>query len=255
MQFEQLQHPLEKIMIRAGDLLLDYFNNGFTSKIKSGGGLVTNADIATEQFLKSELGALVPGAAFYAEESGRSGTGDYCWVIDPLDGTNNFAHKLPYFCISVALTYRGIAQVGAIYQPLMKELFYAQRGGGAYLNGTTTKISATRSLEQSMLLIGLPYAKDATYNRLLEKVQVLGPKSFAIRHMGAAALDCAYVASGRLDGLFLANLAWWDVAAGVLLMEEAGGMVTDFEGKLIDENYRSLVAGGPSVYQELRKLL
>jgi len=255
MNLQHLKNPLESILRQAGEILLDYFNTDFTVKKKPQAGLVTDADFASEKFIKAALADLVPGAAMLAEESGQSGSSDYCWVIDPLDGTNNFAHGLPYFCVSIALTYKGVPQIGGIYQPLLKELFYAQKNGGATLNGRPTKVSALPDLSESTILVGLPYAKDEAYKNILSKLQIIGPDSYSIRHMGAAALDCAYVASGRLDAVFFANLKWWDAAAGVLLIQEAGGIATDFNGQPVDKDYRSFVAANPDLHAQLRQIL
>lgn len=247
---------IEPIIKKAGELVLSYFRQVTTFKEKEEGGLLTEADLASERYLIEQLQSLVPGAAIIGEELGyNDGSNDYCWVIDPLDGTTNFVHGLPYFCISVALTYQGVPQFGAVYQPLNQEYFWAERGKGAFLNSTKIQVSQLSNLNQSVIVIGLPYKKEEHFMHLLDLIRMVAPKTFAFRHFGAVALDLAYVAAGRLDGIFFEDLSWWDVAAGMLLIEEAGGMVTDFEGNAIDEHYKTFVAAGSALFNPLRGLL
>lgn len=251
-----LGQPLETIIKSAGAILMSYFRTEFPSREKEQGGPVTPADLASEKYLIEHLKGLVPQASFFAEESGASGTNDdYCWVIDPLDGTTNFIHGLPYFCISVALTFKGKPIVAAIYQPLLDDFYYAQKGQGAFLNGKKILVSSATSLQKSMILVGLPMTYHDTYHDLIEKLPSLGPKLYSFRHLGAAALDCAYVASGRLDAVFFTGLAWWDVAAGMLLIEQAGGIVTDFQGNALTQDYRSCIGANKQIFNELRQLL
>jgi len=252
---EGLIHQLEPIIRHAGSILLSYYHQQFTRTQKANGDFVTEADLASEKYLIMALTPLLPGAAIVAEESGTHGKSDYCWVIDPLDGTTNFAHGLPYFCISVALTYQGKSVIGVVYQPLLNEYFMASRGKGAFLNGKPIKVSAIHEIKDSMVLVGLPYAKSATYSKLFEYFALVAKKSYSVRHFGAAALDQAYVACGRVDGVFFEDLAWWDIAAGYLLIEEAGGLVTDFEGKPIGADYKSFLGAGVSLHGFLKTLL
>lgn len=246
---------VEPIVRKAGDILLSYYGSDLTRRIKKLGGFVTEADIASEQYLMEQLAAIFPGVGFWAEESGSSCTGDYCWVIDPLDGTTNFSQNLPYFCISVALTYREIPQLAIVYRPLLNELFYAQRGKGAFLNGAPIKVSKPADLGRSILVVGLPYVDSKRFIPMIDTIRRIAPRAFAFRHFGAAALDQAYVACGRFDAVFFEDLAWWDVAAGMLLIQEAGGKVTDFEGNAIDASYKSFVASSEHIHALLQKML
>ncbi len=245
----------ESIVKRAGEILLSYYRKTIQVEHKHHGGLVTEADIATENFLKAELAAIVPEAAFWAEESGKSGDAEYHWVIDPLDGTTNFAHGLPYFCISVALTRRNKPILGVTYQPLLQECYTAYKGGGAFCNNDPIAISQIKSVAESMIVVGLPYAKSAYYRELLQEFKKIALKSFAVRHFGAAALDLAYVAAGRMDAVFFEKLGWWDVAAGIILIEEAGGVITDFNGKPISPEFVSCLATSQRLHQPLQDLL
>lgn len=201
------------------------------------------------------MGKLLPHASFFAEESGQNGDAPYCWVIDPLDGTTNFAHKIPYFCISVALTFQGVSVLGVIYDPLRDELFSVQQGKPAMCNGKPIAVNCPANLSDAFLFVGLPYSKGIAYQQTVKTVERLADKVFALRHLGAIALDQAYVACGRTDGLFFRDLGWWDIAAGMLLIQEAGGAVTTFEGTVPTKNYRSYVAAHPKIHEKLRLLL
>lgn len=258
-QCEQLIMPrVQEIIQEAGEILLLYFQKpSLQKKEKKDQGWVTEADLASEQFLKAALAPLIPGASFNAEESGKTGDGvsDYCWVIDPLDGTTNFVTGVPYFCISIALTCHDEPVLGVIYQPITRELIASCKGGGLFLNGQPVALQSDKELAQSVVVVGVPYAKNEWFMRILDGIRCVAPRTYAFRHFGAAALDLAYVAIGRLDGVFLADLAWWDVAAGILLIEEGGGVVTDFDGKQITKEYKTVVAGSASVQAHLRQLL
>lgn len=257
---EQLCDGVEPIIRQAGDILMNHFGKPMAYKDKgdrqTGISYVTPADTHSEALLISQLGQKFPGMAFMAEESGDHGIqADYCWVIDPLDGTTNFVHGIPYFCISVALTHQGEPIFGMIYNPVLDELFYAYKGQGAYLNGKKIAVTAQTAFSKALCVVGLPYAKSSRYMALLETVRELSPKMYAFRHFGAAALDLAHTARGSLDALFLVDLSWWDVAAGMLLVTEAGGAVTDFEGKMVRSDFTSMVAGSKPMQAHLRGLL
>lgn len=252
---KDLKEEVEIIMRRAGDILLSFFNKPLKKTQKPHEGIVTQADIASETLLKKELAALIPGASFFAEESGLSEGNDYCWVIDPLDGTTNFAHGVPYFCISVALNYKGRIIGAFVYHPITREFFYAQEGKGAFLNDSPINIGSQTSLRDCLIVVGVPYEKDDIYRAVLKDLTNIAPEVDTIRCYGAIALDQAYLASGRIQGIFFRNLRWWDVAAGVLLITEAGGRVTDYEGNSIDQNYASFIAGNPVIHGLLFKLM
>ncbi len=256
MDLNTLSLPIEAVIKKTGDLVLSYFHQTASYREKETGELVTEADLASERYLIEQLTKLLPGAAVIGEELGYTdGSNDYCWVIDPLDGTTNFIHQLPYFCISVALTYKGEPIFGAVYQPLTKEYFYTLRGQGAFLNGRKIQVSDLSHIDKSVIVIGFPYKKGERFEHMLHLMSEIAPKTFAFRNFGAAALDLAYVAAGRLDAVFFEDLAWWDVAAGMLLIKEAGGITSDFEGNPIDESYKTFLGAGPALYKELQKLI
>ncbi|MGB8367431.1 MAG: inositol monophosphatase family protein [Candidatus Babeliales bacterium] len=248
------QKKLEPIVRHAGTILLSYYGKKLAYQEKKAHGFVTEADRSSENYLIKELQNFFPEASFFAEESGQLGKSDYCWVIDPLDGTTNFVHTLPYFCISIALTYKEKPQVGIVYQPLTKEFFFAEKGKGAFLNGNHIKVSSPDHFNKSLIAMGLSY-KSQQKNKLLRKGEKITQQAYGVRHFGAIALDLAYIACGRLDGLFLTYLAWWDVAAGILLIEEAGGKIADFSGQPLAKGYTSCIAGGRMVYSQMQQIL
>jgi len=248
---EGLQESVEIIVRQAGAIVLSYYHKKLDWNDKPGHGFVTQADIASEKFLIEELSKVLPEAGFFAEESGKQGSTDYCWVIDPLDGTTNFAFGIPYFCISVALVKNNVPLLGVIYDPLSEELFSAVQGKGATLNGQKIEVAQNRQLNKSLLLVGFPYAKGKAFMHVLQNLEEISPRSYAFRHMGAIALDQAYVAAGRADGLFFEDLAWWDVAAGILLIKEAGGVVTTYQNEAIKPGYTSFVAANPAFHADL----
>jgi len=255
---KELRAFVEPIIMQAGDVLLSYFSraNQLDRRTKDGAGFVTEADLASEKFLIGELSKVLPQAGFWAEESGVSGNNRYCWVIDPLDGTTNFAHGLPHFCISVALTDNEKPILGAIYSPVLKELFWAQEGGGAWLNGKKIQTTSPVQFDQSLLVVGFPYKGiDGLYAKFMQQVAEIGPKAYTFRNLGAAALDLAYVAAGRFDGIFCSRMQWWDFSAGSLLVTESGGIITDFEGKGLEPDSKSFVAGGQTVHETLLRYL
>jgi len=248
-----IKEGVEHAIVEAGDILLSYFGNSLSCKDKIGKGFVTEADMASEKFLIEQLTKILPEASFWAEESGINDNGSpYCWVIDPLDGTTNFAHSVPYFCISVALTYNAEPVLGRIYNPLMKEMFFAKKGNGAFLNNTPITVSGTSDMEKSFLAVCIPYEKSsAYYKRFVDSLIDIMKGAFAFRHCGAAALDLAYVAAGRFDAIFFEDMFWWDFAAGTLLIQEAGGIVTDFANNAILPNSRTLVGANTVIHATL----
>ncbi|MEQ9187672.1 MAG: inositol monophosphatase family protein [Cryomorphaceae bacterium] len=207
---------------------------GIREKGQEGRDLVSEVDLKTESFLKSHLAQLLPEAGFVAEESadGNTLTGLNC-IIDPIDGTTNLIHGLPPYCISVALAHEKDVLVGVVFEITLKECFYAWKGGGAYLNGLAIRVSNRSLFKESLLCTGFPYNQENQL-KLSAYLDLLGrflKTTRGVRRLGAAAVDLAYVAAGRLDGFYEYDLQPWDVAAGSLLVAEAKGKVTDFNGK------------------------
>lgn len=244
MEGRELVAAVEPIIKEAGELLCSYFSKTVTRNYKPDGSFATQADIESEQLLIERLKPLVPGAGFFAEESGVVKGNEYSWVIDPLDGTTNFAQGLPYFCTSIALTKNDEPIAGFIFQPVLKEFFYATKGGGAFLNGEPLQVSQRTKLQESLVMFALPYEDHSNY---LSSVCYLEKHAYTTRTMGAAALDQAYCAAGRSDVVLFCDLSWWDVAAGMLLIQEAQGVVSEFDGKPVGLLYRSFLGGNKAI--------
>jgi myo-inositol-1(or 4)-monophosphatase len=254
MESLDLHTDLEQILKGAGEILRSYWGKQLEHQQKRD-GFLTEADLASEAYLIEKLTALAP-ADIWAEESGQSGSNNngYRWVIDPLDGTTNFAYGIPYFCISVALTDHDRPIHAAIYNPLQNEFFYARRGFGAWRNRKKITVSSPNSISDAFIGIGFPYARDKRSSLLLSAKKIITTVQ-AVRSLGAIALDLAYLATGRFDGMFFSHLFWWDVAAGMLLIEEAGGAIADFNGNPITPTYQNCVAGGGLVFEHLLTIL
>ncbi|HEY7723700.1 MAG TPA: inositol monophosphatase family protein [Anaeromyxobacteraceae bacterium] len=217
---------------RGGAVLLRRFGGRRTIDYKGGIDLVTDADRASEAALLEFLAARFPGAAVLAEESGRSGAAGapLTFVVDPLDGTTNYAHGLPHFAVNVAaLDGDGVA-AGATWDPVRSEMFLAARGGGATLNGEAVRVAETADLHRALLVTGFPYDVHQNFEMPLRLFGEYMRRARAIRRMGSAALDLAYVACGRFDGYWEMRLKPWDLAPGMLLVREARGLVNDFDG-------------------------
>lgn len=218
---------------------------------KRGAGIVTIADKEAERFIVSQIRKKFPQSAFLAEESGRSGRGNLLWIIDPLDGTSNFAHGFPWFCVSIALYVDGVPTAGIIQEPVFNETFFASRGGGAYLNGKKIQVSKISKLKDALLGTGFYYQKGPELKRQMELFRCLNEKALAVRRPGSAALDLAYVACGRYDGFWEKGLAPWDVAAGFLIVEEAGGKFSNYKGNPTTIYDREVLATNGKIHRSM----
>jgi myo-inositol-1(or 4)-monophosphatase len=224
--------------LQAGDILREGYGTAFSIQKKTGRhNLVTEYDHLAEKSILSFLQAHVPNSHFLAEESGSTGThSDILWVIDPLDGTVNYAHQIPVFSISIALELNGDLFCGVVYQPITHELFVAEKGKGAFLNGKTLQVSQVEKIEDSILSTGFPYnLQENPFDCIDHFVDILH-LGLPIRRMGSAAIDLAYTAAGRFDGFFEVGLSAWDCAAGILLVQESGGKISTWDQKPL--NYR-----------------
>ncbi len=215
----------------AGKFLRSRFQTGFTVSRKGAIDLVTEVDLAAEEMIVSRLTREFPGHAILAEETcSDSRPGAVTWIVDPLDGTTNYAHGFPVFCVSIGLEIGGELEWGAVYNPNLEELFTARRNGGALLNGRPIRVSGTGKLEDALLATGFPYdVRTSPVNNLDHFVNFIR-RARAIRRAGSAAIDLCYLAAGRFDGFWELKLNPWDCAAGFLMVREAGGRVTDFFG-------------------------
>jgi myo-inositol-1(or 4)-monophosphatase len=239
---------------RAGDLIVRSLSRLDSLKVDTKGrnDFVTDIDRKAEAEIIATIRRAHPDHAFLAEESGRGGgDSEYLWIIDPLDGTTNFLHGFPTFAVSIALQHRGRLQHAVVYDPMRQEFFTASRGDGAQLEGKKIRVSSQRTLEGSLIGTGFPYRMEAAHvDDYLAMLKVVMAAAAGVRRPGAAALDLAYVAAGRIDGFWEFGLAPWDTAAGTLLIQEAGGRV----GTPTGSEYAlgpNIVAGNPKVYQGL----
>ena len=238
---------------RAGDVLRSHFGRVRDVEHKGDVDLVTIADREAETVILAALRAAFPQHRVVAEESGaHPGADDFVWYVDPLDGTTNFVHGFPHFAVSIGLVAGGRVVAAAVHDPLRDETFHAHHGGGAFLNGRPIAVSQADRLESALLATGFPYDRQRSALEVVPVFQRVLTHSQGIRRAGAAALDLAYVASGRLDGYWEALLQPWDTAAGSLLVVEAGGTVTGYDGSRPVVAYRDIVATNGRLHDELR---
>jgi myo-inositol-1(or 4)-monophosphatase len=241
---------------RAGLLLLSMFEGQRDVKLKSAFELVTDADHASEALVVSALGRQFPDHAIVAEESGGAAAeAGYTWLIDPLDGTNNYAHGLPVFSVSMALLHDGAPLLGVIYDPTRDELFAAERGQGARCNGRRIQVSRNPSLAASLLATGFPYDYATNPDNNAREFTTLSGRVQGVRRLGSAALDLAYVAMGRFDAFWELRLQPWDSAAGALLVTEAGGRVTTWGGGDWNPWSNRMLASNGQIHDELIQML
>ncbi|MCU1385518.1 MAG: hypothetical protein JWL71_4215 [Acidobacteria bacterium] len=220
-------------VIRSGDLQMRQFGGDFQIDKKGTIDLVTEVDLAVERMFRAMIGERFPDHQVLAEEMGGAvePPAGPCWVFDPIDGTTNFAHGLPIFCSSLALEIDGIAEVAAIYDPTRKELFTAERGGGAFLNGRPLRVSSADRLVDAMLVTGFPYDIHSRVDEIVGLFAAFVGQVRAVRRLGSAAIDLCYVAAGRLDGFWESDLKPWDIAGGALIVTESGGRITNMAGE------------------------
>ncbi len=243
-------------VLEAGAIQKERYGHEIEIRKKGVIDLVTEVDRACETAILGRLRSVLPDHDIVTEESNLARTGSPCvWFVDPLDGTTNFAHGYPFFCASVALSVEGTVVAGAVYDPLKDELFSAERGAGAHLNGRRLQVSRASDLLESLLVTGFPYdlrddlhAKLRLFNRFMGHAQ-------AVRRDGAAALDLCYVAAGRVDGFWEERLQPWDMMAGVVLIEEAGGRITRFDGSPVGLRADQVLAAGPALHGEMLEVL
>ena len=253
--------PASAIAREAGALLRQYFERGVTTEFKGDVDIVTEADRASEKLITERLHQQFPQHGIYGEEGTREQLGaEYRWYVDPLDGTTNFAHGFPYFCVSMGLEHRpagtpegedGTIVAGVIYEPIRDEMFLAERGKGAYLNGRRMHTSRVSQLQEALLATGFPSHKRHE-NPNIHFYHELTLRTHGLRRAGAAAIDLAYTAAGRVDGYWEFNLNPWDTAAGSLLVEEAGGEMSRFDGSRFRLDSKEILGTNGRIGGELR---
>ena len=225
--------------------------------LKGPANFVSSADRRAEETLRAELARARPGYGFLGEEGGRQEGADktHCWIVDPLDGTTNFLHGIPQFAISIALERERTIVAGVVYNPANEELFVAERGKGAFLNDQRLRVAARRRLSEAVIACGLPHLGRGDLAQFRKEFAVVQEKVAGLRRFGAAALDLAWVAAGRLDAYWERNLSPWDMAAGLLLVREAGGFVSDLDGGDDVFGKAEILAGNEAMQRELLALI
>jgi myo-inositol-1(or 4)-monophosphatase len=257
-QGNQLLNFAIQVAREAGGVLIDRLGSAQVSN-KGDIDLVTEADLASEELIIEKIRSHYPQHGILAEESGeavivRSGRSDWKWIIDPLDGTTNYAHGYPCFCVSIAVERAGSIEIGVVYDPLRDEMFAAERGHGATLNDRRIRVSTVEDLNRAMVCTGFPYnvRERPDFARDFANFTM---QAQAVRRDGSAALDLAYVACGRFDGFWEDGLSPWDTAAGLLLIEEAGGRVTDFHDAPLDIYTKKVLASNGLVHDVMMRVL
>ena len=255
-------HAMVNIAVRAareaGSVIVRHINQLEALEVveKGRNEFVSQVDRLAEETIIAVIREYYPEHAILAEESGRSGDHDYQWIIDPLDGTTNYLHGFPVFAVSIGVTHKGRLEHGVVYDPLRQEVFTASRGQGAQLDGRRIRVSKRVQLAQCLIATGFPYRMNRQFiDEYLAMLKAVMQHSAGIRRPGSAALDLCYVAAGRVDGFWEIGLNTWDIAAGALMIKEAGGRISDFRGT---DGYLAsgdVVGGNPKVYAALSKLL
>lgn len=245
---------------QAGKYLLEVLPEKRDINKKGTVNLVTEADRHSEKLIHKIITDAYPDDRFLAEEGTKSkfakqGASELTWVVDPLDGTTNYAHRFPIFCVSIAIVKEDIPQIGCIYNPTLNECFTAQKGKGAFLNGKPVRVSTTENLNDSLLATGFPYDIRESDDDNLDNFAMFYKKAQAVRRAGSAALDLAYLACGRFDGFWEFKLFAWDIAAGIVIVKEAGGRVSQFNGEPVDIFKGEILASNGLIHSQMQELL
>jgi myo-inositol-1(or 4)-monophosphatase len=258
-----VQSALLNVMVRAAHKAARGLKRDFGEverlqvSLKGPGNFVTAADHRAEEVLRAELAKARPGYGFLGEEGGRTEGTDrtHSWIVDPLDGTTNFLHGIPQFAISIALARDGVIVAGLVYNPATDELYTAERGKGAFMNDRRLRVAARRQLGDAVLACGLPHHGRGDLTQFRKEIAAVQSQVCGLRRFGSATLDLAWVAAGRFDGYWERNLCPWDMAAGLLLVREAGGFVTDLDGgeDMLEKGH--IIAGNESMHGSLLELL
>lgn len=254
-------HALVNIAVRAaraaGTVIMRHLDriDTLTVDVKQRNDFVTEVDRLAEQAVIDTVRRTHPEHGFLGEETGRHGGDEFVWIIDPLDGTTNFLHGFPAFAVSLGIQHRGRIEHGVIYDPLRQELFIASRGAGATLDGKRIRVSAAKGLPQALVGTGFPFLEHQDVDAFMAMLRAVIVKTAGVRRAGAASLDLAWVAAGRLDGFWELGLQPWDIAAGALLVQEAGGIVGGIDGSPEYMESGNIVAGGQKVFAALVKEL
>ncbi|WP_432720388.1 inositol monophosphatase family protein [Jeongeupia wiesaeckerbachi] len=254
-------HPMLNTAVRAARRAASVIQRAsnnldlLTPEKKGHNDFVSEVDRAAEQAIIETILEAYPTHAIIAEESGARGNSEYVWIIDPLDGTTNFLHGFPQYAVSIALEHRGVITQAVVYDPNRNDLFTATRGVGAFLNDRRIRVSKVRDLSDALIGTGFPYTKFDNLDAYMAIFREMAQKAAGVRRPGAAALDLAYVACGRFDGFFEFDLKLVDIAAGTLLVQEAGGLVTDFAGEEKFLESGDVLCGTPRVFGQMLQMI
>ncbi len=254
---QEMKEVLMKAITEAGEIIHHYFNGAFEIKNKEGiNNLVTEVDLLAEKKILEIIQGNYPEHTIISEEVGELvQVSDYQWLIDPIDGTVNFAHSIPICCVSIGLLHKNELILGAVYNPMMNELFFAEKGKGATLNGKPISVSLKSNFKKACLVTGFPYAWPDSYEHPIKVFERFILEGLPIRRLGSAALDLCWVACGRFDGFWEYNLSSWDVAAGYLIVQEAGGTITNFEGERYNVFEKQTLATNGLIHDEMLSII
>lgn len=247
-----------KAALAAGQILMDNFGKVKADEIrkKAATDFISFVDETSEKKIIEIIHSDFPDHGILAEESGSNKQkSSYRWIIDPLDGTTNYLHSIPIFAVSIALEFKGEIICGVVYNPLVNEMFWAEKGGGAFLNDLAISVSGTKSLSESFIATGFPFKIKHLLKKYLKVFEAVFRESIGARRIGAAAIDLAYVACGRFDGFWEIGLNPWDIAAGIIIIEEAGGTVTDFWGTKNYMNSSYMIASNSKIHNEMAEII
>jgi myo-inositol-1(or 4)-monophosphatase len=244
-------------VVRAGAIQLSRFGTDFHVDKKGAIDLVTEVDVEVERMFRALVAERFPDHQVLAEELGGMDTipPGPCWVFDPIDGTTNFTHGLPIFCASLALEVDGVAEVAAVYDRSRRELFTAERGGGAYLNGRPLKVSSTDQMVDAMLVTGFPYDVHSRIEEIVGLFAQFVGRARAVRRLGSAAIDLCYIAAGRMDAFWERDLKPWDIAGGALIVAEAGGRITGMDGRPFASRGRDVLATNGLLHDDMLRVI
>ncbi len=247
-----MRNTIKETAQEAGEFILANANNFGDAQFKGRVDMVTKIDLGAEKIILNKIKTNFPDHSIITEESDNKETlSDYRWIIDPLDGTTNFVHSFPFACVSIGLEYKNEIILGVVNNPFLKEYFFAEKNNGAFLNDEPIKISKNAKLKDSLLATGFPYELAENFDRNMELFNKIYRQTQGIRRAGSAAMDLCYVACGRFDGFWEFDLNPWDVAAGSLMVTEAGGILSDFSGKQLDIFSNEIMATNGLVHDEL----
>lgn len=255
---ENLKSFIIELGRMAGDIINAKFRTSFEIKTKEGpNNLVTEVDQEVEQLLRQQILRYYPTHSIIGEEfEAVKGSSEFTWIIDPIDGTTNFAHGLPFCCVSIALLINQVTQLAVVYNPLLEEFYFAEKDGGAFLNGQPIQVSVNGDLNRAFLATGYPFHFNETNAEIrLLPYQKLLSMALPIRRIGTVAMEICWVANGRLDGFWEYHLKPWDIAGAYLVLQEAGGSISDFSGKEVSIYTQQTLATNGKIHEALRKVL